>query len=380
MMLTLALVCGWAGDLAAVVVCPDGQKPVEATLILNPTADDLFQLVRWNREAMEEEVVAPGGSGTLSEVLTEWVVDDSSSGVNTLDIPSLTFSQADTNAVFISDLGFGRYIIEYCLPNDVNAVTIHAIFRGEVELRGIESTVGHIVERDGKFTIEAVANRYTATWFKKFREGKMRSGAEVLINIMDSYYGSEAPRSLTSLQVVALNEMYSSIPDAGLLRGNGFGADIEGTVIYIESSPASVCFSPSVTEFYVVDILKLDENNCATGLENNFWNATTTNTNGYWQHGVIIDARALVEQGLTDAVKMSVCNGGNATITINYDLLPWNYKTILSQGDGALVWEIEGNDQAQEVPCEPTDVLLQVFGNTGQPIYEVRDTLDPPIV
>ncbi len=329
---------------------------------------------------MEEEIIAPGGSGTLTEVLTEWVVDDSSSGLNILDIQSLTFTEADTNALFIEDVGDGRYKVEYCLPDSVNAVTIHAFFRTKGELIGIESTVGHVMVEQNENVIDAVANRHTATWFKKFREGQMRSGAEVLINIMDSYYGSEVPRSLTGLQVIALNEMYTSIPDAAQLRGSGEGVDVEGRTIFVETAPASVCFSPSVTAFRMFDANQLDENNCVTDLEDFFWAATATHSYGYVQTGLVIDARSLVEKDLTESVTMGICDGANATIDIEYDNTPLNLKTTLTQAEGTQVWEIYGNNKSQDTPCETTTVLLQVYGNTQQPIYEVSGTIDPPLV
>ena len=90
----------WSGEAQAVVVCPEGQKAIEATMTLNPAANDLFPLVRWNREEMQEEITAPGGYGELAQVLTEWLVDDSTSELNILDIATLSFTQADTNAVF----------------------------------------------------------------------------------------------------------------------------------------------------------------------------------------------------------------------------------------------------------------------------------------
>jgi hypothetical protein len=370
----------WAGNLQAVVVCDDGEKAVEVTMTLNTTANDLFPIVRWNANSMEEEIIAPGGMGALSEVITEWVVDDSSSGQNVLDIPSLMYTYNDTNAIFVDDIGDGRYEVEYCLPDSVNAVTIHALFRGEVELRGIESTVGHVMMEQGAYYIDAVANRHTATWFKNFREGKQRSGAEVLLNIMESHHGTRAPRSLTSLQVIALNEMYSLVPAAGQLRATGQGVDVEGTTIFVESNQNWLCFSPRVSEFWVTDVFALDPDNCVTDLHDGFWDPTTTRTDGYYQHGVIIDARALVEQDLTDAVTMGICNGNDATVSIGYNVTPWNFLTTLSQNDGALVWEVEGNETEQEVPCEETDVLLQVFGNTRQPLYEVSGTISPPLV
>ena len=341
----------------AVLNCGSGFQPVMEKLKVSEFANDLEPLAIY--QDGEEISLAPGGEGPLAGIVTSWIWESNGSfveQVHALDFELLEFDRADTDTVLLDASSDGRLTLEFCMPENTDSVTIHAIY-GEFEVRGVQSTVGHV--RGGQ--INAVANRATTAWFKKFNEGKERSGSEQLLRIMKQHFGSRAPRLVTEKQVIALNAMYSAALAAEQLTGgNDLNVDVEGTTVYVEKAPTRMCFSDLTTEFRVsgVDLLV---NHCVTGLEQHIGKRYIARTNGLYKTGTIENA----DLGMT--LVANECSGATGTVPVHYGNTQLNIQTVFRQnGQDTLV---AGPDPVFIGSCDEITVTSSALGNQEQPLY-----------
>lgn len=74
--------------------CSIDERPVIQTITVNEQADDLFPIPIYNPDTGEDDLLAVGGSGTLTDILNTWNLDEFSIGSNTFSVDVMTFTDA----------------------------------------------------------------------------------------------------------------------------------------------------------------------------------------------------------------------------------------------------------------------------------------------
>ncbi len=351
----------------AALTCDAGFRSVTQQLKVNEIATDLEPLVIY--ENGQEFTLATGGTGSLSGIITTWLWEHGGTfeeQQNTLDFGTLEFDRADTAAELVRVQAHGRITIRFCLPVNAQSTTIHAVFADSV-VRGVQTTVGHV--RDNR--INAVASRATAAWFRKFNEGKERSGSEQMLRIMRQHYGATAPRVVTERQVITLNEMYSAaLASEQLTGGNDLNIDVEGSTIYVERAPTRMCFSSATTAFWVDNVNRLLEDQCVTGLENLRGKRYVAMTDGWLKTGTIENAE------LGYMLVSHDCDAGVGTVSVSFGELPYNVRTTFEQQGRVEV--VPGENPRFTGSCAPLKITASVLGNQEQPLYQRTHTVFGP--
>ncbi len=143
--------CAWAA-----LDCGIDERPIMQTITVNEQANDLFLIPIYNPGTGEDELLATGGSGTLTDILNTWNENESSIGSNSFNIDTLSFT--DTDAEFLENLGNSRYMVQFCLPNSTNSTTSHAVYKQGATVRGIFSGVGIVTGIGGNNEIDLILN------------------------------------------------------------------------------------------------------------------------------------------------------------------------------------------------------------------------------
>ena len=360
----ILLMLGSPPSLWADLDCGVDERPVVQYITVNDYAGDLFPIPIYNPDTGQEELLATGGQGFVTDIQNTWNVDEAEIGFNNFNIATLTFTESTSDAEFLEDIGNSRYKVQFCLPDSANSTTSHAIYLDGGLVKGIFSGVGLVYNQGNGDEIDLILNRATGTWFKGFNEGKSRSGHELVRNVVEQVF--ERPeRTLSEQVVVTLNESYAQQLDAQQLRANGERVDVEGLTVFVQDILPLICLSPTVSSYKINGEERLGADNCVSLTVEDIGRQTLSVTNGYRQEGSIMDAR--VGEGQFQAVTMT-CDGDEATAHIAYEIEPLNQRTTFLQGNTRLVTTLNNTDFS--LPCADTEILIESLGNTNEPRHK----------